>query len=473
MSEHLSLPVNGQLATPIVIFDKSDTSVDLPTSVTEAKIYKKPGNASVYIATTSGEVELVGSNVIRTDVSGNTGAGVEALYSLSSGTYNTAVGYRAGRSINTGISNTALGYYALYSCTLGADNVAIGLSALRNVTIGLDNTATGYQAGFSLVAGSYNTLGGYRAGYNCTGSRNTLYGYQAGSTITTELGCVCLGDTADIVAAAANVVSIGRNAKSAVNGVTIGYYASTGSGSACTIVGGESGLATSSGAANSSLGYYCFTNLTTGAYNTGTGAYSLSSLTTGSNNVANGYQAGQNATEALDNTFLGYRAGQSCVSGIDNIAIGSGSTTANYSNSIVIGKDVAATASNQTTIGTTSTTQCILKGVRGITTGQADAIPVVVDSKGQLGTVSSSARYKENIVGYALDRDMFNKLRPVTFNYLTNEKKRIGLIAEEVAAIYPDLAIYQDGQIETVDYLSVIPILISAIQDLYRITTAE
>ena len=42
--------------------------------------------------------------------------------------------------------------------------------------------------------------------------------------------------------------------------------------------------------------------------------------------------------------------------------------------------------------------RAFLAGVRGVSTGVADAIPVVIDSAGQLGTVSSSARFKEDIV---------------------------------------------------------------------------
>ena len=35
--------------------------------------------------------------------------------------------------------------------------------------------------------------------------------------------------------------------------------------------------------------------------------------------------------------------------------------------------------------------------IRGVTTGAADAVNVVIDSNGQLGTVNSSRRYKEDI----------------------------------------------------------------------------
>ena len=46
-------------------------------------------------------------------------------------------------------------------------------------------------------------------------------------------------------------------------------------------------------------------------------------------------------------------------------------------------------------------TRAFIAGIRGVTTGIANAIPVLIDSSGQLGTVSSSARYKEDIADMA------------------------------------------------------------------------
>ena len=40
---------------------------------------------------------------------------------------------------------------------------------------------------------------------------------------------------------------------------------------------------------------------------------------------------------------------------------------------------------------------CFIGNIRGVTTQIANAIPVLVDSAGQLGTVSSSKRFKNEI----------------------------------------------------------------------------
>src|SRR5690242_20641068 len=52
---------------------------------------------------------------------------------------------------------------------------------------------------------------------------------------------------------------------------------------------------------------------------------------------------------------------------------------------------------------------------------------------------------------------MLAKLRPVTFRYKKPQNGgehplQYGLIAEEVAEVFPDLAVFKDGQPETVKY---------------------
>jgi len=109
-------------------------------------------------------------------------------------------------------------------------------------------------------------------------------------------------------------------------------------------------------------------------------------------------------------------------------------------------------------------------GIRGVTTGNNDAIPVVIDSNGQLGTVSSSRRFKEDINDMDTVSSGLMRLRPVTFRYqkpFADGSKPIqyGLIAEEVADVYPDLVAHSaDGQIETVKYQILDSMLLNELQ---------
>lgn len=74
---------------------------------------------------------------------GNTAEGEDALFSLTSGTYNTAVGLSSLGSITEGNLNTAIGAGTLVFNT--ADhNTAVGAGALFSNTTGSHNTATGF-----------------------------------------------------------------------------------------------------------------------------------------------------------------------------------------------------------------------------------------------------------------------------------------------------------------------------------------
>jgi trimeric autotransporter adhesin len=98
---------------------------------------------------------------------------------------------------------------------------------------------------------------------------------------------------------------------------------------------------------------------------------------------------------------------------------------------------------------------CFIGHIRGRTTNIADAIPVVIDSAGQLGTLSSSQRFKKDIKPMEGTSSSVLDLKPVTFHY-KNDKSNIpqfGLIAEEVAKVSPDLvARDKNGEIYTVRY---------------------
>src|ERR1039457_2722947 len=110
---------------------------------------------------------------------GNTAEGTNALFSLTSGTYNTAIGYEALYGNTTGKYNAANGAYALTANTTGTNNTANGVSALQDNTIGSDNTADGEGALGMNISGSNNTATGWDALASNTAGSNTANGYQA------------------------------------------------------------------------------------------------------------------------------------------------------------------------------------------------------------------------------------------------------------------------------------------------------
>jgi hypothetical protein len=214
--------------------------------------------------------------------------------------------------------------------------------------------------------------------------------------------------------------------------------------------------------ANTAVGTGALANNTTGSGNTAFGFDPLELNTTGENNTAIGAFAMAGNTTGGGNTAIGTSALQNSTTGNNNIAIGllaAGNASGSNSNNIHIGSPGSAADSGTIRIGTPGTqTAFFAAGVRGVTTANNDAIPVVIDSAGQLGTVSSSRRFKEDIQDMADASSGLMRLRPVTFRYqkpFADGSKPIqyGLIAEEVAEVYPDLVAHSaDGQIETVKY---------------------
>src|SRR5690606_20560819 len=113
--------------------------------------------------------------------------------------------------------------------------------------------------------------------------------------------------------------------------------------------------------------------------------------------------------------------------------------------------------------------------IRGVTTGVNNAVPVVIDSAGQLGTVSSSRRTKFDIANLdAPVTEALHQLRPVQFRYRQafadgSTPLQYGLIAEEVNEVLPALvALGEDGTPETVKYHVLPSLLLADVQRLAR-----
>jgi trimeric autotransporter adhesin len=146
---------------------------------------------------------------------------------------------------------------------------------------------------------------------------------------------------------------------------------------------------------------------------------------------------------------VGYQAGINLTTGSHNIDIG---------NRGVAGE------SQTIRIGTRNHIKTFIAGIRDVTTGNADAIPVLIDSAGQLGTMSSSRRFKKEIKPMDRTSEAILGLKPMTFHYKSDSKgtPQFGLIAEEVAQVNPDLVVRdENGEIHTVRYEAVNAMLLN------------
>ena len=298
-------------------------------------------------------------------------------------------------------------------------NTSYGSGALPNQTGG-SNSAFGFQALNSNTTGSNNTAtGAFALQSNTTGFQNTATGYEA------------------------------------LNLNTTGYF-------------------------NTATGFFTLQANTSGAFNTATGPSALADNTTGYYNVANGYAALFSNTSGDGNTAMGPWALGSITTGSENVGIGYAAgyyLPAGVSNNIDIGNEGSATDYNATIrIGTLGKQQAFyVAGVFGVATGLSNATEVMIDSNGQLGVKNSSIRFKEDVHDMAAASDGLMRLRPVIYRYkqpYADGSKPIdyGLIAEEVAEVYPDLVARDaDGQIQTVQYQKLTPMLLNEVQKEHKL----
>ncbi len=347
----------------------------------------------------------------------NTGMGTGALFRVTpstcndnehvDGCYNTASGYEALYNNTTGDNNTASGYEALHTNTTGYGNVAAGADALYNNSEGNYDTAIGTGSLYFNTVGSNNTAVGSAAlNYNTAGNGNTATGSSTLNYNTTGSYNTANGN---------------------------GALFNNKTGSSNTATGGSALSANTAGAGNTAVGISALEANTIGSNNTASGGLALYH-STGSSNIAVGYEAGYNVT-----------------TGSDNIEIG----------------NLGAPETRTIRIGTEGTqTKAFVAGIYNVTTVSA-GLPVLIDAAGQLGTVSSSGRFKTAIEAMGSNTAKLQQLRPVTFRYKGDSQGilRYGLIAEEVAKVYPELVVRDpDGRIDGVRYDELAPMLLNEMQ---------
>jgi hypothetical protein len=284
------------------------------------------------------------------------------------------------------------------------------------------NTAEGQNALFHLTTGGYNTAVGYLSlgANNTTGSLNTAVG--AGTLLANTAG-------RNTATGAAALLSNTTGSSNTANG-TLALFRNQ------------------NGINNTAIGDDALYSNVDGINNVAIGDSALLQNTGGFENTAIGHQA-LNSNFGAGNTAVGYFAGQNLTTGNDNIDIGADGV-AGESGVIRIGRAFIGTA--------------YIAGIRGVTTQNADAIPVLIDSAGQLGTASSSRRYKQDISPMDKSSEAILALRPVRFHYNSDKTRtpQFGLIAEEVAEVNRDLVVRdKNGEIYTVRYDAVNAMLLN------------
>jgi len=451
-------------------------------------------NIWMLVALVGGQATWVdfGSGTVLSVSGGNnitiTGTAANPIVNVSGTTNHSVLLGNATGSINS-LANGTTGQ--VLTAQTGADPI------WASASVGTVTTLTGNSGGaVSPTAGNINVVG--------TGVI-TIVGNPGTSTLTvTPSGAIASSFPTDSGTATPNVgvLRIWANNAALNAGSSVFFSGSTndvllnvtdanssviiGSGSGNLTMNASAGTSVglgpnvlsslTTGGAHTAVGWGALRNNTTGTTNCAFGNLSLDNCTTGSVNSAGGFQSLRNLTTGSHNTGWGENVLFSILTGSYNCAVGGNGTGTSYtgaesSNILIMNSGVAA-ESNIMRIGTSGSgngqvNKSFIAGIRGITTDAADAIAVLISSTGQLGTVSSSARFKENIDDIGSESNVLLKMRPVVFNYKKHapEHKNYGLIAEEVAVLAPRLVVYdKDGIPETVRYDQLTPLLLNEFQ---------
>ncbi len=262
-----------------------------------------------------------------------------------------------------------------------------------------------------------------------SGTANTAIGRSALKNLTGGFWNTAVG------------VNAMRESESAGNSVAVGAFAlySSTSGGSSTVAIGTTSLAFTNGSGNTALGAYSLGFL--GAYPGVDGSY----------NTAIGRNAGRN----LGNTLA---------------------PATDLSNNIFIGNEGPADVADSVFIGENGThTTTFVAGIHNAVLSDSNEHQVCVDDADQLGLCSpSSARFKSQIESMGGLSAALLDLRPVVFNYRPEVKKeaeslQFGLVAEEVAEVFPHLVRYDDdGKPLTLRYDLLTPLLLNELQKQHR-----
>ena len=388
----------------------------------------------------------------------------------TTGSYNLFIGHGSG-SNNSAINNTFIGHNAGYTNTEGHSNLFVGTDAGAYNSFGDRNVFIGQSVGIYNTTGNYNTFLGWASGSSDNSSENTYLGYRAGSSHTS-------GDKNTYIGA-----NTGRVNETGMYNTFLGYAAGENSdyASSSTFIGYYSGN-NSTGYGNSFLGWGAGRDVT-GDDNVMIGKNSGTLASSGSENVFLGVQTGYNSAGS-GNVFVGYQSGYN-ETGSNKLYIDNSSTSTPLihgdfdTNILTINGILKVGTLEIADLGSTSL------GVDG------DIIQYSTTSGYDLGN-NVAGEYWDDVVANdfityvakdtkntarSIDSGLSKilQLRPVTFK---NDRKRFGLIPDEVENVIPEVVVSQDIDIDPktgekiitetekgMNYIELIPVLIKSIQE--------
>lgn len=443
------------------------------------------GESNVFVGYKSGLLNTTGSDNIfigsesgYANISGdfNILLGNWAGYDNTTGWGNIMLGDHAGTNNTTGYQNVILGDLAGYKNNEGVQNVIIGASSGYENTTGSYNSFVGAEVGKNNSEGDYNTFFGYQAGYNSgLSSYSTSIGYKAGYSLSSWQAGTYVGFESGMNSTGRQNVFVGSDAGQAfttgADNVVIG--AGAGSSNETPLVTG------STGSRNSFIGYYTGYKSSDATDNVIVGAQDQfgASHITGSYNVYLGVNAGNLSSAANRNVFIGYEAGKN-ETGSDKLYIHNSSSAAP-----LLWGDFSARKlqfNGNTSINTAPNSFYSLQ----VNMDANDTYGLAVFGPAWCTTgvwAGSDLRLKKNIVPLNNSLSNILSLKGVSFDWRTDEfpdmglttARQIGLIAQDVEKVFPELVNDGPNGFKSVDYSKITPVLVEAIKEQQKIIESQ
>lgn len=434
-------------------------------------VARDDGRVGIGTTNPSSTLQVVG-NVVATSFTGSLLGNVDG--SATSATTATTATNATNIAISADATNISR-YLTFVGSTTGNNGALVNADLLYNPSIDLlsinnmwvwkgknntalsDNTMIGSGSGANLSAWSAgsadrNTALGYFAGNALTtGRANMMFGFGAGQLLTTGGFNVLIGQQAGLYTNANSYnCALGTlsffaygNASAEYN-TAIGYRSMQGTGA---------NQSTNSANNNVTIGRDTGFSLSTGTYNVAIGSLAGDSISTGGGNTLIGSGSGENITTGNHNTLVGKYAGTTSLTstvvlsdGLGNIQLWATGSRVSLSGSLAVGA-----------VGVSSTV------------GRIDASNDIVAYS------TSDIHLKENI--HPIENALYkvSLISGNTFDWKSDpeltilhgfEGRDVGVIAQEIESILPEVVTTRDSGYKAVKYEKLVPLLIEAIKEL-------
>ncbi len=334
-----------------------------------------------------------------------------------------------------------------------------GARALRLEPNATSPNIVGGYSGNYVTSGVYGATIGGGGESGCINQVTQYYGTVGGGMWNASSGdyATVLGGHRNTASAPYSTVSGGIDNTASDGFATIGGGQNNSAGSSYATIGGgventASGYSAtvSGGTSNTASGQYA--SVGGGILNTASGY--ATNIGGGTNNNASGWYAtvpgGSNNTASGQYSFA---AGRRAKATHDGAFVWADQTDA----------DFASTASNQFLIRASG-------GVGIDTTAPAEKLHVNGNVLADAHLTLSSRRWKTNITPIEGALDKVQRLRGVTFDWKADGKHDLGLIAEEVGEVVPEVVAYEENgtDAKSVDYARLVALLIEGMKEQQR-----